>query len=196
MAKELLSTVVQQQIMGTFDDDLAELTERYAKGELDEKGYYDAALGLYGQVRDRFAAQRDDLQGFVADLQEQARAEGLDLSGQSADQEASYGGYETMSEETGSELSGRFSAMYIVQSEHLSTARLMSEQMAGVSSLLAAGGGALSDMRALQARANDHLASLVKIAGAIAAWGETVEGIERHTRAWSEPCGTALFLLP
>lgn len=182
VAKELLSTVVQQQVMGTFDDDLAALTEKYAKGDLDEKGYYDAALGLYGQVRDRFAAQKDDLQGFVAGLQEQARAEGLDLSGQSADQEATYGGYETMSEETGSELSGRFSAMYIVQSEHLSTARLMSEQMASVGGLLAAGGGALSDIRALQARANDHLASLVKIAGAMAAWGETLEGIERHTR--------------
>lgn len=101
---------------------------------------------------------------------------------EAADQEATYGGYETMSEETGSELSGRFSAMYIVQSEHLSTARLMSEQMASVGGLLAAGGGALSDIRALQARANDHLASLVKIAGAIAAWGETIEGIERHTR--------------
>lgn len=182
VAKELLSTVVQRQVMGTFDDDLAALTEKYAKGDLDEKGYYDAALGLYGQVRERFAAQKDDLQGFVAGLQEQARAEGLDLTGQAADQEATYGGYETMSEETGSELSGRFSAMYIVQSEHLSTARLMSEQMASVCGLLAAGGGALSDIRALHARANDHLASLVKIAGAIAAWGETIEGIERHTR--------------
>lgn len=183
VAKELLSTVIQQGVMGTFDDDLAELTEKYAKGELDEKGYYDAALGLYGQVRERFAAQKDDLQGFVADLQEQARAEGIDLTGQASDQEATYGGYETMSEETGSELSGRFSAMYIVQSEHLSTARLMHEQMATANSLLAAGGGALSDMRALQARANEHLASLVKIAGSIAAWGETIEGIERHTRA-------------
>lgn len=182
VAKDLLSTVVQRQVMGTFDDDLAALTEKYAKGDLDEKGYYDAALGLYGQVRERFAAQKDDLQGFVAGLQEQARAEGLDLTGRAADQEATYGGYETMSEETGSELSGRFSAMYIVQSEHLSTARLMSEQMASVGGLLAAGGGALSDIRALQARTNDHLASLVKIAGAIAAWGETIEGIERHTR--------------
>lgn len=41
------------------------------------------------------------------------------------EQKANYGGYETISEETGSELSGRATAMYLVQSEHLEVARTM-----------------------------------------------------------------------
>lgn len=41
------------------------------------------------------------------------------------EQKVNYGGYETISEETGSELSGRATAMYLVQSEHLEVARTM-----------------------------------------------------------------------
>ncbi len=52
------------------------------------------------------------------------------------EQEATYGGFETMSEDTGTELSGRFSAMYIVQSEHLAVAREMLSNIAAGQALL------------------------------------------------------------
>lgn len=99
------------------------------------------------------------------------------------DQEATYGGYETMSEETGTELSGRFSAMYIVQSEHLALAQGMDEKITSACNLISVQNEVMSDLRELQAKGVEHLSTIAKTTASIfSEFGERLEKIERYTK--------------
>ena len=98
------------------------------------------------------------------------------------EQDATYGGYETMSEQTGTELSGRFSAMYMVQSEHLELARQMQTMLMSNVNVTLANKNTLEDIRSLQAQANTYLTSIMQYTHSIAQWNERIESIEKHIR--------------
>lgn len=183
IAKDMTKMMLMQVVFGDLQDKLKELGVAYGKGEITAKEMFDQGLELFGGTLDKYKEVAPELQNFLTGLNDMAKEKGVDMAAGAQDQEATYGGYETMSEQTGTELSGRFSAMYIVQSQHLALAQGMAEKINGSYNILNASIGIVSDIRALQAKANDHLATIASFeANMSAVIGEHLYKIERHTR--------------
>lgn len=109
---------------------------------------------------------------------------GIDVKDMLGQQEATYGGYETMSEETGTELSGRFSAMYIVQSEQLEHVKNILSTVSVSNELQQQSQSILSDIRTLNGQANMYLADILE--GQRKAYSELLEktaNIEKYTKS-------------
>lgn len=124
IVSDMIKTMILSNVVGTFQDDIAKLYENYMKtdkGATATQQLVDDVNKQTQSLMGRFHEQIPALQAMTDNINKTLLEGGIDIIGsqQEADQEATYGGYETMSEETGTELSGRFSAMYIVQSEHL-----------------------------------------------------------------------------
>ncbi len=88
-----------QERMAAFIDAAGRMTDEAVDGMDEAVNIYSAVIDMINQKVGQTSAQIEQ------------------------EQKVNYGGYETMSEETGQELSGRFTAMYLVQSEHLNVAR-------------------------------------------------------------------------
>lgn len=128
IVSDMIKTMILSNVVGTFQDDIAKLYEGYMKtdkGATATQQLVDDVNKQTQSLMGRFQEQIPALQAMTDNINKTLLEGGIDILGsqQEADQEATYGGYETMSEETGTELSGRFSAMYIVQSEHLALAK-------------------------------------------------------------------------
>lgn len=123
------------------------------------------------------------LKNYMEKIDELGKQYGIDISGDAEEQQATYGGYETMSEETGTELSGRFSAMYIVQSQHLALAQGMAEKMETSLNVLAMNNSIVNDIRTLHSQSNNLLTSLLKVTSNMYGnWSERIEHIEKYTK--------------
>lgn len=125
IAQDMIKQMVQDQVFGSYEEDMKNLYQSYAKGDLGTIGSEQAlkelakkSALLSSDVMNNFDQQAEGLKAFTQAISDTYKSINIDISG-IEEQEATYGGYETMSEQTGTELSGRFSAMYIVQSDLL-----------------------------------------------------------------------------
>lgn len=190
IAQEMVKMLVQDQIFGDYKENMMQVYQDYAAGKYGEVGSENAlkklskeSAALSADVKNNFEQNAEGLKAFTQSMADTYKAIGVDIVNTEEQDEATYGGYETMSEETGTELSGRFSAMYIVQSEHLELARNMALAVDGAINILTQSNGLLEDMLSLQVQSNDHLNTIANMAkGMYQNWSERIENIERYTK--------------
>lgn len=118
IVSDMLRTIVLEKVVGSFSDDISDIYEEYAKGAIDEtelmKKVGDRTEGLV----DSYKTQLPALQAIMEQVEAYLNQAGISLhEGSLYAQEASSKGFETMSEETGSELNGRFTALQISNEE-------------------------------------------------------------------------------
>ena len=181
IAKEMVKTMANRLIFRDMSESLEKLTEDYAKGKMDEEEFTKRSLEL---VDATMVGAENDLKTIeaVADrINKKAEELGYDVTGGDSNA-ANAGGFETLSEQTATELSGRFSAMYIVQSEQLGVVRQIFAAMQSTLSVSTAHNGVLEDIRALQVVSNDYLATIAKSTQIVAAWESTLGNIEKYTK--------------
>lgn len=136
IAKEMIKTMANELIFNKMSKELETLAEDYAKGNMDEETFTKKSLDLVDATMKNAEASIDTMEQVSKRITDYAEQKGYDILGKSDEQKASYGGYETMSEQTGTELSGRFSAMYIVQSEHLGVAKQIQASILDINKFL------------------------------------------------------------
>lgn len=113
IAKEFTKMMLNKLIFNKMSEQLDDMTEKYAKGEINEEEMLNQSLDILDSAVATAENTIPTLQTALQQIQERAKESGLDLTGAlSSDVEASGGGFETMSEETATELSGRFTALY------------------------------------------------------------------------------------
>ena len=106
-----------------------------------------------------------------------AEITGYGNAGESSGQQGTNGGFQTMSQDTGSELNGRFTALQIKNS--------MQFALGSLSVLCTAtsdGNFILSDMRNLAVISNGHLEDIAKYTKVIQGFGEKLDNIDRNTK--------------
>ena len=129
IAEEMVKSMVREQMFGQYEKDLKDLYSEYSKGGMSITKLAERSASLTKGVVDNFEANAEGLKIVTQSIKEAYDMAGIDITGNgSEDDAATFGGYETMSEETGTELSGRFSAMYIVQSQLLDAAKVGMEK--------------------------------------------------------------------
>lgn len=124
IVQDMIKTMVLSNVVGTFQDDIAKLYESYMetdKGASATEALMENVNRETSALMQRYKEQIPALQSMTENINKTLLDNNIDIVGNqtSRQQDATYGGYETMSEQTGTELSGRFTAMYIVQSELL-----------------------------------------------------------------------------
>lgn len=154
IAKDMTKTLSNKLIFQNFSAQLDEVAEKYARGEITEEEFMSQGLALLDNTMKNAGDKVKAVQEFLNASQEKALEYGYDLTGSRSDQEATYGGYETMSEQTGTELSGRFSAMYMVQSEQLALSKDIHGTLSSGVGLLSAQYSALQDIATLNGARN------------------------------------------
>lgn len=183
IANEMVKTMIQKTIFDGFEDDIKGYAEEYGKGNISMEEMFKKSAARTKDAMDTAEEMMPYLQDYITQVNESLEESGLTIKETDTDQSATYGGYETMSEETGTELSGRFSAMYIVQSEQLALAKGMNEKIMTGVTLLSSSYGALCDLRNLQATNNQLASSIANTVGKMYAnWNERIENIEKYTK--------------
>ena len=99
----------------------------------------------------------------------------------STSQESTYGGFEAMSQETGSELNGRFSALQVSNEEIRNSMLLALGNLSALCTAASDGNILLSEMRNLAVMSNSHLEDIAKYTKPILGFGEKLDKIERNT---------------
>lgn len=96
-------------------------------------------------------------------------------------QESTSGGFESMSQETGSELNGRFTALQISNEEIRNSMLLALGNLSALCTTTSDGNILLSEMRNLALISNSHLEDIAKYTKPILGFGEKLDKIERNT---------------
>ena len=98
-----------QPILDDLDRRVDELNARKAKGELTDEEYLDELLNIVSDGMDQAIDAKDDALAFYQRVKDRAAEKGVTLFGdESSSSSASSAGFQTMSQEIGSELNGRF----------------------------------------------------------------------------------------
>ncbi|WP_300703607.1 tape measure protein [Bacteroides sp.] len=96
-------------------------------------------------------------------------------------QDSTRGGFESMSQETGSELNGRFTALQISNEEIKNSMLLALGNMSALCTTTSDGNILLSEMRNLALMSNGHLEDIARYTKPILGFGEKLDKIERNT---------------
>lgn len=176
--EKLRDAIIEAELQNTFRaqlDELANRQNRLMQGSSSDitPAEYESLLKDAKEIDEQIEAKRNELK----------EKYGFKDEASSEDQEATYGGFETMSEETGTELSGRFSAMQILQSEQLEVQQSALEVMTNVHSLLSVNNTAISEIRDMQILAVTHLSDMLNLhRRTFEEWGRRFENIETYTK--------------
>lgn len=96
--------------------------------------------------------------------------------------DSSKGGFETMSQETGMELNGRFTALQISNEEIKNSMLLMLGNLSSLCTTTTDGNILLSEMRNLAVMSNGHLEDIAKHTKVLLGFGEKLDKIEKNTK--------------
>lgn len=149
---------LRQKLAGFFSDGVINAWER----EQIEKG----AADLTKQLDEQFGWADEYLQG--------------DKEGASS-QDSTRGGFESMSQETGSELNGRFTALQLSNEEIKNSMLLALGNMSALCTTTSDGNILLTEMRNLALMSNGHLEDIARYTKPILGFGEKLDKIERNT---------------
>lgn len=176
--EKLRDAIIEAELQNTFRaqlDELANRQNRLMQGSSSDitPAEYESLMKDAKEIDKQIEAKRNELK----------EKYGFEDEASSEDQEATYGGFETMSEDTGTELSGRFSAMQIIQSEQLEVQQSALEVMTNVHSLLSVNNTAISEIRDMQILAVTHLSDMLNLhRRTFEEWSRRLENIETYTK--------------
>lgn len=186
---DMMRTIVLEKVVGGFSDDIANLYEKYSVGQLSEDELMKKVSERMSGLIEDYETQIPVLQEMMNQMNGYLESAGLNMKDSSYSQEASSKGFQTMSQETGSELNGRFTALQIageeikaqsiIQSELL---RLISQDNAALKMQIAMNLRMTSEMVDMQRDSNEHLSAIQRNTYQLYEMNERLEKIERNTR--------------
>ena len=112
IAQDMIKTMANKLIFSKFDEQVEELATKYAKNEIGEEELMRRSLALTDETMRSSEAAISTIQAMAARVSEAGKELGYDMTGVGSEVSATGGGFETMSEDTATELSGRFTALY------------------------------------------------------------------------------------
>lgn len=119
IVSDMMRTIVLDKVVGTFSDDIAALYEEYAKGAIDETELMKKISERTSGLIDNYEQNIPTLQNIMNEINGYLQESGIDLKKpeSTSQQKATAGGFETMSQDTATELNGRFTSIQIAAEE-------------------------------------------------------------------------------
>lgn len=162
VGQDMLKQMAQEAVFSGFSEEMKELYKAYGEGRISEseltQGVANASENLAGKVEQYAPVLEQSLKTYS----EAMKTAGYDIQASAEQQSATVGGFETMSQDTGTELNGRFTALQMAGEDIRQCVALQLVELAAFNENAAAGLATLSDIREQAAIANNYLADLVK----------------------------------
>lgn len=113
IARDMIKTMTQTLIFKNFDTQMEELAEKYAKGEITMDEMMQQSVDLVDSTMKTAETAIPVIEEATKRVNDKLKESGIDMANSGdTEVEASGGGFQTMSEDTATELSGRFTALY------------------------------------------------------------------------------------
>lgn len=141
------------------------------KGKLREE-----QIDQYRSDWERYVQQGLSIRDGIAEIT------GYGNTGEGSDQQGTNGGFQTMSQDTGSELNGRFTALQISNEEIKNSMQFALGSLSVLCTATSDGNFILSDMRNLAVISNGHLEDIAKYTKVIQGFGTKLDNIDRNTK--------------
>lgn len=149
IVSDMMRTIILEKVVGSFSTDIADLYEQYASGKLTEEQLIQGVAKRTEGLADDYESNMPVLQEILKNVSDYLQAAGIDISGISTtSQEASARGFQTMSQDTGDELNGRFTALQIAGEE----IKLQSQQQTALQTLISTDTSAIRSEIAVQSQ--------------------------------------------
>ena len=116
IAREMVKQALLTKIFDGFQDKLANLYEVYAAGGIDEKMLADGVMQATDVLLDNAEKGLPAIQNLLTYIDERFKERGFDITGSDSEvyqQQGSSGAWQSLGEDTGRELNGRFTALQI-----------------------------------------------------------------------------------
>lgn len=115
IVSDMIKTIVLKNVVGTYSDDIADMYNQYADGKLSEEQLMDKVAQRTDEMIDTYEEQIPALQNLMTTLSSSLNESGIDIQKKQEEKEqtAEKGSFQTMSQETGTELLGQFTAIRI-----------------------------------------------------------------------------------
>jgi hypothetical protein len=109
---DMMRTIVLKEVIGTFEDDIADLYKQYSEGKLTEQELMSMVADRVSRLTDDYEIKIPVLQDLLNTVTEGFGDKGFDLRqvNEAAKQEAQKGMFETLSQESATALLGQFTA--------------------------------------------------------------------------------------
>lgn len=118
IVSDMMRTIVLEKVVGTFSDDIAALYEEYAKGAINEAELMKKVAERTNGLVDNYEQNIPTLQNIMEQVNGYLQNAGIDLKqSESSSQSSTSRGFQAMSQDTGEELNGRFTALQITGEE-------------------------------------------------------------------------------
>lgn len=176
-SKDLVKDMIKQMIMESLKAASSEPMEKLRK-KLAEF-YKDGIISAWEreQIEKDAEAITKDLDSKYGWADEYLRGEEEGTS----QADGSKGGFETMSQETGEELNGRFTALQISNEEIRNSMTAVLGNLSSLCTTASDGNVLLSEMRNLAVMSNGHLEDIAKHTKVLLGFGEKLDRIEQNT---------------
>lgn len=132
-----------------------------------------------------YASLKEDWDNIVSDALEERNAlmNQFDwTTDESSSQSSTQQGFAAMSQDTGDELNGRFTALQISNEEIKNSMIFVLGSMASLCTSASDGNLLLTDMRNLAIMSNGHLENIAKYTKVLLGFGEKLDNIDRNTK--------------
>ena len=114
IAREIVKQALLTKVFDGFQDKLANLYEVYSAGAIDEKTLTQGIMQATDTLLDNAEKQLPMIQDLLTYLDEKFKEKGFDITGSEGyEQKGSSGAWQSLGEDTGQELNGRFTALQI-----------------------------------------------------------------------------------
>lgn len=158
IVSDMLRTIVIKKVIGSFDDDIAAVYEKYAAGEMDEQGLMGEVAKLTEDLTDRYENNLPTLENLLETVRGRLEAAGIDIrsddSGTSGtSQSGKAGSFTAMTQDQGTKLEGTFTSGL----QHWSS---MDEKMENVSEKMNSAENHLAKIEENTGKSAGHLADI------------------------------------
>ncbi|NDV81327.1 tape measure protein [Bacteroides sp. 51] len=179
---DAMKTLAMSRIFDGFDDQLTDLYEKYAAGEMSEQELMTAVADLMGGINKKIEAETPFMQNFMNGVNSAFSNMGFDLRGDQ-EREASKKGFASMSQDSADELNGRFTAMQYTGEQIKELAGVIQLDVADLKKIGMTAGETLADMREIGLNQVLYLKEISKNTSELYIMNERLESMDSNLKS-------------
>ena len=171
MQKAILNSMLIDNYKSRINEWYKAFAKANESGGIDEKEYADLQESWNGIVSDALEERNALMQQF-----------GWSSGEESPSQSSTQKGFAAMSQDTGDELNGRFTALQISNEEIKNSMLFVLGSLSSLCTTASDSNLLLTDMRNLAVMSNGHLEDIAKYTKVLLGFGEKLDNIDRNTK--------------
>ena len=181
IVSDMIRTIVLKNVFGTYQDDIEKLYDKYAKKEITQGSLIKEVASLTSDLMGRAEDAIPALQDVVTTISDELKNSGVDLFANSGSS-GSVGASASMTQETGTEINGRLTAIQLQGESIIGQLMLQTATMSALSVTIGVTMGYVSEIRDIQLQSQEYLRKIQINTNELFAINKRLENIDNNTK--------------